>query len=262
MSDLDESAGASGQSLCRHKTSFSPDLPDIPAALLAGGLATRLRPITTTIPKALVDIDGRPFIEHQLLLLRSRGIRRAVFCLGHLGEQVEAHLGDGRRWGMEFRYSYDGDRLLGTGGALRRALPLLDEVFWVLYADSYTEIDFRAVYDRFQSTGALGVMTVLNNGDRWDRSNVVFRDGQLLYYSKKNRTPEMSYIDCGVVILRRSALERIPQTDACDLADLYGELIQERSMVGHEVSERFYEIGTPESLEETRRYLRAKESTV
>src|SRR5690242_8064387 len=117
------------------------DIGAVPVALLAGGLATRLRPITSTIPKAMVEVAGRPFIDHQLALLRSNGIRRVVLCLGHLGEQVEEHLGDGAALGMELRYSHDGPRLLGTGGSLRRAAPLLGDVFWVMYGDSYMDID-------------------------------------------------------------------------------------------------------------------------
>src|SRR3954466_3570200 len=121
------------------------NIADVPVALLAGGLATRLRPITTRIPKALVEVAGRPFIDHQLALLRRNGIRRVVLCLGYLGEQVQAYLGDGRAIGMQLRYSFDGERLLGTGGALRRAVPLLGQVCWVMYGDSYLDIDYQAV---------------------------------------------------------------------------------------------------------------------
>ncbi len=129
------------------------DIATVPAALLAGGLATRLRPITATIPKAMVEVAGRPFIDHQLALLRRNGIRRVVLCLGYLGEQIEQYLGDGGALGMELRYAHDGDRLLGTGGALRRALPLLGPVFWVLYGDSYMDIDYRAVLAHFRVSG-------------------------------------------------------------------------------------------------------------
>src|SRR5215203_1919722 len=118
-----------------------PEISDVPVALLAGGLATRLRPITKTIPKALVDMAGRPFIDHQLALLHRNGVRRVVMCLGHLGEQVQAHCGDGARYGMHLSYSFDGDKLMGTGGAIRRAGHLLDDrpddAFWVMYGDSY-----------------------------------------------------------------------------------------------------------------------------
>lgn len=232
-----------------------------PAAILAGGLATRLRPITATIPKALVDVGGVPFIDHQLALLRRNDITHVVLCLGYLGEQVQAHLGNGMTYGVDVQYSFDGDRLLGTGGALRRALPLLGEQFWIMYGDSYMDIDYSAVLARFEASDALGLMTVLRNGNRWDRSNVVFSNGELLHYDKRVQTPEMEYIDYGVALLRREALERIPPNTPYDLADLYSSLVDERQMIGYEVSQRFYEIGSPGGLEETRIYIQQRSNS-
>jgi NDP-sugar pyrophosphorylase family protein len=233
------------------------NVSEVPVALLAGGLAKRLRPITELIPKAMVEVAGRPFIDHQLALLRRRGVRCVVLCLGHLGGQVQAHLSDGSAFGMELSYSFDGDHLLGTGGALRRAAPLLGPLFWVMYGDSYTDIDYGAVLAEFLRRDTLGLMTVLFNDNRWDRSNVVFRDGRLLRYDKRQQSPEMSYIDYGVALLRRAALERIPPDEPFDLADLYSALVAEGRMIGYEVTERFYEIGSPASLGETDAYLRA-----
>ena len=227
----------------------------VPAAVLAGGLATRLRPATETIPKALVDVAGQPFIRHQLALLGRHGIRRVVLCLGYRGEQVEAEVGDGSAMGLEIRYAYDGQRLLGTGGALRAAAPLLGDVFWVLYGDSYMDIDYAAVLERFQQGDALGLMTVIRNEDRWDASNVDFSDGTLRRYDKRARTAEMRHIDSGAARLRRPALQRIPEGQSFDLADLYRDLVREGKMIGYEVDRRFYEIGTPEGLAETRAFL-------
>ncbi len=232
-----------------------PAIAEVPAAILAGGLATRLRPITTTVPKALVEVAGRPFIDHQLALLRRNGIRRVVLCLGYLGEQVEAHVGDGSAFGLQVSYSHDGDRLLGTGGALRRALPLLGEVFWVMYGDSYMDIDYPGVLDDFAQRDALGLMTVLQNHDSWDTSNVVFQKGHLLRYDKRVRLPEMTHIDYGVAVLRREVLERYPTEQRFDLAELYSALVAEGRMAGHEVTQRFYEIGSPRGLTETNAYL-------
>jgi NDP-sugar pyrophosphorylase family protein len=205
-------------------------------------------------------VAERPFIDHQLALLRRNGIRRVVLCLGHLGEQVEAHLGDGSMVDMQLSYSYDGDRLLGTGGALRRAAPLLGQVFWVIYGDSYLDIDYRAVLSHFLCQQSLGLMTVLENANRWDRSNVIFRDGHLLRYDKHMQTAEMSYIDYGATLLRCDALERIPADQPYDLADLYSTLIAEGKMAGYEVSQRFYEIGSYEGLAETQTYLKTHHS--
>jgi NDP-sugar pyrophosphorylase family protein len=234
------------------------DIATVPVALLAGGLATRLRPITEKIPKALVDIDGRPFIDHQLELLHRTGIRRVVMCLGYRGEMVQDHCGDGSGYGMDLKYSFDGDKLMGTGGALKRAAHLLDEVFWVMYGDSYMDIDYRAVLDFFDGSGAQGLMTVLRNGDRWDKSNVVFRDGTLLKYDKRNVMPEMDHIDYGVGILRREVLSEVPGDRPFDLAGLYTRMVDEGRMVGYEVTNRFYEIGTPASLDEARQYLASR----
>jgi NDP-sugar pyrophosphorylase family protein len=233
------------------------DIGTVPVALLAGGLATRLRPITQTIPKAMVEVAGRPFIDHQLDLLRRNGVRRVVMCLGYRGRQLEEHVGDGAARGMEVKYAYDGEKLMGTGGAVRRALPLLGDAFWVMYGDSYMDIDYRAVLAHFDRSGAAALMTVLRNNNRWDTSNVIFRDGRLVRYDKKQRTPEMNYIDYGVALLRRGAAERVPQDRPFDLAELYTALVDEGEMVGYEVFNRFYEIGTPQSLDETGRYLMA-----
>ena len=236
-----------------------PDIAAVPVAILAGGRATRLRPLTETVPKAMVEVAGKPFIEHQLALLRRRGLRRAVLCLGHLGEQVEAHLGDGARFRMALAYSYDGDPLLGTGGALRRAQPLLGEMFFVMYGDAYLDIDYGAMVHALRGRPELALMAVLRNEGRWDKSNVLFRDGRLLRYDKAAPTPDMRHIDYGVALLRGAAIERIPEGRASDLATLYRDLVAEGLMAGHEVERRFYEIGSAAGLAEARAHLAARE---
>jgi NDP-sugar pyrophosphorylase family protein len=236
-----------------------PDIASVPVAILAGGRATRLHPLTETVPKALVDVAGRPFIDHQLALLRRRGLRRAVLCLGYLGEQVEAHLGDGARSGMELAYSHDGESPLGTGGALRRALPLLGAHCFVMYGDAYLDIDYRAMLADFLGRPEPALMAVLRNDGRWDRSNVLFRDGRLLRYDKDAPTSDMQHIDYGVALLRRAAVERIPRDRPSDLSALYRDLVAEGMMVGHEVERRFYEIGSAAGLEEARAHLAVRE---
>jgi NDP-sugar pyrophosphorylase family protein len=234
------------------------DISIAPVALLAGGSATRLRPITETIPKAMVEVAGRPFIDHQLALLRRNGIRRVVLCLGYLGEQIQQHLGDGARLGLALQYSHDGDRLLGTGGALRRALPMLGEAFWVVYGDSYMDIDYRAVLAHFVAGQARGLMTIIRNENRWDKSNVLFRDGRLVCYSKRAPTSDMQHIDYGVSLLSSDVLESWPAEGAFDLADVISDMAARRELLGHEVTQRFYEIGTHNGLEETQLYLQAR----
>ena len=210
------------------------------------------------VPKALVEVAGRPFVDHQLELFHRQGVRRVVLCLGHLGQQIEGHLGDGRAFGLNVSYSHDTPGLLGTGGALRRALPMLGDLFWVVYGDSYVDIDFAAAFEAFLATDQLALMTVLKNNDRWDRSNVEFHKGRLVRYDKHNRTPAMKHVDYGVALLRRTALERVPPARQYDLADLYSSLVAEGAMMGYEVANRFYEIGTPAGLEETRQFLESQ----
>ena len=223
--------------------------------ILAGGLATRLRPLTDRIPKALVTVAGKPFVQHQIELLQGQGFRRVVLCVGYLGDQVEEALGDGSRWGMELHYAFDGEMLLGTGGALRKALPLLGEKFLVLYGDSYLDCDYRAVEAAFIASGKLGLMTVFRNADRWDRSNVVFTDGRIVRYDKRAPTPDMAYIDYGLGALQAKAFEAYPTETAIDLAEIYQGLLARNELAGFEVTQRFYEVGSPAGLEETQRYL-------
>lgn len=227
----------------------------LPVAVLAGGLATRLRPVTETIPKALVDVAGRPFAEHQLDWLKDQGVRRVVFCVAHLGDMIQAVLGDGARWGLTIDYSFDGEPLLGTGGALKRASPVLGDAFFVLYGDSMLTCALEPVEQAFRASGRAGLMTVFRNDDRWDRSNVSFNVGQLLRYDKAQRTPDMRHIDYGLGVLTTRALAPVPADRPSDLATVYQRLLAEGQLAAVEVAERFYEIGSPEGLEETRAFL-------
>ncbi len=227
----------------------------LPVAILAGGLANRLRPMTERLPKILIDVAGEPFAVHQINRLQQQGLTDIVLCVGHLGEQVEQALGDGRRWGVRLRYVFDGPVLLGTGGALRKALPFLDESFFVMYGDSYLTCDFAAVEQAFQASGKLGLMTVFHNDDAWDRSNVVYANGRIIRYDKQARTPDMHHIDYGLGVLQAGAFDAYPADTPLDLAAIYQDLLAADQLAGYEVAERFYEIGSPAGLEETRQYL-------
>ena len=229
---------------------MSVALRNIPVALLAGGLATRLRPITEKIPKSLVTVAGRPFLAHQLDHLRSQGIERVVLCAGFLGEMIQREFGDGRAWGLKLDYSFDGPVLLGTGGALKRALPLLGERFFVLYGDSYLPTDYGPIAEFFGRCGKLGLMTVYRNEGRYDTSNVVFADGEIRVYDKKVRLPEMHHIDWGLSLFHAAAFEEYAAGVKFDLADVMGRLVATRQLAGFEVQERFYEIGSPAGLAE------------
>jgi NDP-sugar pyrophosphorylase family protein len=235
------------------------DIGEWAVAILAGGLATRLRPVTEKIPKALIEVAGRPFLAHQLRLLQSAGIRRVVLCVGYRGDIIEREFGDGSGIGLELSYSFDGPELLGTGGALRKALPLLGKNFLVLYGDSYLPIDYAEPTRAFFASGKLGLMTVFRNEGRWDKSNVSFADGVIRSYDKKQQKPEMQYIDYGLGVLNVEALSGWADNKAFDLADVYRELIARNELAGHEVNQRFYEIGSPEGLAELDAMLRSQQ---
>ena len=229
-----------------------------PVAILAGGLATRMGDITRSIPKALLDVAGKPFVVHQLELLHAHGFKHVVLCIKHLAEQVEAALGDGHALGVEIAYSNDGGKLLGTGGALRNALPLLGDRFLVLYGDSYLTCDYMDVLRCFEASGKLGLMTVYKNDGRYDASNVSYADGNILRYDK-HETAGMTHIDYGLGVLRAEALAGYDDAPL-DLAKVYQDLLARGELAGYEVTERFYEIGSVAGLEDTRRLLAAKES--
>ncbi|MBL8295866.1 MAG: nucleotidyltransferase family protein [Bryobacterales bacterium] len=229
----------------------------LPTAILAGGLATRMRPLTETVPKSLLAVAGRPFIHHQLEQLRENGVREVVLCVGYLGEMVEAEIGDGARYELSVRYSYDGPALRGTAGALHQALPLLPagSPFFVLYGDSYLPVPFAPIARHFLSTEARALMTVYRNASQFDRSNVVFRENRIVVYDKKHQTADMEHIDYGLGIFRPEAFAQPPESPTWDLAELYQSLLAEDKLAAYEVHTRFYEIGSPQGLAELDRLL-------
>jgi N-acetyl-alpha-D-muramate 1-phosphate uridylyltransferase len=228
-------------------------------AILAGGLATRLRPITQTMPKALVDVAGKPFIVRQLSYLREQGISHVVLCIGYLGDMVRDVVGNGESFGLEVSYSEDGPNLLGTGGALAKAIPLLGEDFFVLYGDSFLPVNFSAVQEAYVKSKQPALMTVLKNQNQWDKSNVLFVDGRLLEYNKRKPRAEMTYIDYGLGVISASVLKQRPVDQSFDLADVYQDLSLQGQLAGIEVRERFYEIGSHTGLKETEDYFFTKE---
>lgn len=227
----------------------------LPVAILAGGLATRLQSLTERIPKSLLPIAGRPFLFHQLDLLKQVGVERVVLCIGHLGELIEAAVGDGGRFGMTIEYSSDADRLLGTGGALRRALPLLGDDFFVLNGDSYLPCSFARLQSAYFEARTPALMAILRNDDRWDRSNVVIRDDGSIEYDKHSRRSAMSHIDYGVSVLSRAVLAGYPADSCIDLAEICRDLSVRGQLAACEVSQRFYEVGSLQGISDTELFL-------
>ncbi len=232
-------------------------LSQIPVAILAGGLATRLRPITEKIPKSLVPVAGRPFLAHQLEMLHTRGIRHVVLCIGFLGEMIQREFGN-EACGIKLDYSFDGPKLLGTGGAIKRALPKLGEEFFILYGDSYLPLPYAPVAETFHRSGKLGLMTVYRNEGKYDTSNVVFRDGEIVVYDKKTKLPEMRHIDYGLSLFKASVFDAYAADQIFDLAEVMGRLVREKQLAGYEVLERFYEMGSPAGLAELENLLKPR----
>jgi MurNAc alpha-1-phosphate uridylyltransferase len=228
--------------------------------ILAGGLGTRLQGVAPHLPKALVPVAGRPFIERQFDLLRAHGLAEVLLCIGAKGEMIEQHVGDGWRFGMQVAYSReDPQHLLGTGGALIHAWPLLKPEFLVLYGDAYLTVDYQAVIEAFRRRRAPALMCVYRNEGRWVPSNARVADGWVVYYSKRAKPGEVDYIDYGLSAFRRDALEPFRGRPLpLDLAVIQETLAGERKMAAFEAPERFYEIGTPERLRDLERYLEGK----
>ncbi|OGK81185.1 MAG: hypothetical protein A2X52_16560 [Candidatus Rokubacteria bacterium GWC2_70_16] len=221
-------------------------------AILAGGLGTRLGPLTKDQPKSMLDVGGRPFLAWQLDLLRRRGVTDVVLCVGHLAGPIARHFGDGSAFGVRLRYSDEGDRRLGTAGALKWAAGLLGEAFFVMFGDSYLRFDYRAIMEHFLARDRLALMVVHRNENRWDRSDVAVEGDCVTAYAA-TPTPCLVHINAGLSALRRSALEALEPGRPASLQDFYERLIPRRQLLAYEAPERFYEVGSLAGLEEFKR---------
>jgi MurNAc alpha-1-phosphate uridylyltransferase len=227
----------------------------LPVAILAGGLAKRLGSLTDRVPKALLKVAGRPFIFEQLELLKSQGVDRVVLCVGHLGEQIQAAVGDGRALGLQIEYSFDGRELLGTGGALKQALPLLGSNFFAVNGDSYVPCSFARIQSAYAASQQPALMAVLRNDNRWDRSNVLFREGEPIQYDKHHPRPDMAHIDFGVSVFSSEVFPAHRNCRIIDLADILKELSLSGRLAALEVFERFYEIGSLQGIKDAEEFL-------
>jgi len=226
-----------------------------PIAVLAGGLAKRMRPLTEQVPKALLEVAGEPFVAHQLRLFAREGIGDVKLLVGHRWEQIERYVGDGGSFGVKVEYIVDGPMLLGTGGAVRQALDRMAPEFLVTYCDSWLDAPYGPVVEAFRASGQPALMCVYRNENRWDASNVQFENGIIRRYSKKVRVPEMHHIDWGLGMLKASAIAAWPIGEPWDLAELYEELSHSGHLAGYEMTDRFFEIGSFEGLAETNQLL-------
>jgi len=221
--------------------------------ILCGGLATRLYPLTKKIPKSMVKVGKKPFLELQLELIKKNGIVDIVLCIGYKGKQIKDYFGDGKKWGLKIKYSRDGKKLLGTGGALKKAEPLLEDVFLVMWGDSYLPFNFQRAIDFFKKNDKLALMTVYKNENRIEPSNVEIRGNLVKAYSKKRKTKNMKYIDYGLSIFKKEVLKYIPKNKFYDLSKLNQLLIRKKQLLAFPVKRRFYQIGNFVGLEEFKR---------
>ncbi|MFN0029663.1 MAG: sugar phosphate nucleotidyltransferase [Acidimicrobiales bacterium] len=235
-------------------------------AILAGGLATRMRPLTETIPKALLPVAGRPFAWWQLRWLADQGVSDVVYCVAHMGEQIRDYVGDGDTWGLRVRYADEGTSLRGTAGALADAARagMLEDEFLVLYGDSYLDVSVSRLWQEFERSGHPMLLSVFHNGGAYDRSNVRFANGMVELYAKNVEEPSsvgLHHIDYGLSAMRTDALlAEVPQgPDPVDLATLQHRFSVQGRLAGFEVFERFYEIGSPEGLVELEAFLGSSE---
>jgi N-acetyl-alpha-D-muramate 1-phosphate uridylyltransferase len=225
------------------------------AVILAGGLGKRLGDLTKAVPKPMVLVEGRPFLEHEVGLLKLSGVEDFVLCVGYLGEIVEGYFGDGAKWGVTIRYSYDGPRLLGPAGALKRAEPLLKDRFFVTYGDAYLRADYRRLMAALVDSGRLGVMAVYENHGRYGKSDLLVSDGFVTRYDKRGQPGEMEWVNFGISALRKEALELVAAGRECGEEEFYGKLIERGELAAFPIDDRFYEIGTPQSLKEFERFI-------
>jgi NDP-sugar pyrophosphorylase family protein len=223
----------------------------LPCLVLAGGIGSRMRPLTDSMPKALIPVAGEPFVDIQLRGLAAQGVREVVLSIGYRGELLREHVGDGGRHGLAVRYVDEQERRLGTGGAVRLAVDQagLDDAFFVLYGDSYLSVDFAAVGTAWRDSGRPALMTVLRNENRWGPCNASYRSGMVTLYDKHNPTPQMRWIDYGLLVLTADTVrEHIAADTVVDLSAMLHALSVEGRLAGLPVTRRFYEIGSPEGV--------------
>ena len=222
--------------------------------ILCGGLATRLGDLAKDIPKSMIDIEGIPFLEYQIENLKKNSIKDIVLCVGHLSEKIEEYFRDGSKFGVNIKYSQDGDKQLGPIGAVKNAEGLLDEIFFIMYGDTYLSLDFLKVYSFFIQKNKQGLMVIYKNYDKYDKSNISADDKMVTGYGEKDAI----YIDYGTSLLRKESLDSVPRNEMCSTGEFFSNLIKKNELLAFETKERFYHIGNPEALEEFKNYIRSQ----
>jgi NDP-sugar pyrophosphorylase family protein len=230
----------------------------LPVVILAGGLATRLQSLKKKLPKALIKISGKPFIYHQLTYLRKEGIKKVIICIGYLGDRIKNYVGNGKKFDIEVLYSKDWPHLLGTGGAIKNALPLITDKFFILYGDTFLPINYKDIVKFHLKNKSKSVITIIKNKGMWDKSNINFKNNKIIEYNKFNNGLEMEYIDYGLSLLSKDIFNKYPPKKSFDLSVIFRQLIIQKKLLGFEVYKRFYEIGSIKGLRQTKKFLKKK----
>ena len=224
---------------------------------MAGGLATRLRPLTKDIPKSLITIEGKPFLQHQIELLNHSGIKEIVLCVGYMGKKIEDYFGNGNRFGVKIKYSYEKEKLLGTGGALKLAEPHLKEKFFLIWGDSYVRLNYKEMYDsHLKNSGDFDItIAIFYNIGNYDKSNIMYEKGKIKKY-EKNSKDKMKYIDAGIMVMNKKLLKRIPSRNVFQIEDLFSGLAKEGKMKPFLIKKRYYEIGSLKGLSQFTKFVK------
>ena len=224
--------------------------------IIAGGLGTRLGQLTLNQPKSMIQILGKPFIEYQFDLLTKGSVTDVVLCLGYQGKQIADYCGDGRKFGVNVKYSFE-DKPMDTAGAVKLAEPLLNDYFFTLYGDSFVFIDFKNMLSTLQKKNKMGAMSVYQNHNQFDQSNTAVAGGLVVFYSKAKRE-NLQYIDYGVNLFRKEVLKFIPQGKYYSMGSLFNQLIERQELLAYKVKKRFYEIGSVNGLAEFTEYVKGR----
>ena len=228
-------------------------LPEI--IILCGGLGTRIKSVSKKLPKSMIDIHGKPFIQYQLELLKKNNFNNIILCVAQGASIIENFVKDGKSFGLNVKYSYDGSNLLGTGGAIKNSLHNVNEYFFVIYGDSYLDINYKEVHDYYLLNKKKSVLTVLENNNLWDRSNIIFKNNKILKYCKYSNEKEMTYIDYGLSILNKKDFVDFDRKDNFDLSNLYDKLVKNGTLNGFKINERFYEVGSIKGINDFSKHM-------
>jgi len=224
--------------------------------IICGGLATRLGELTKNIPKSMMDVDGKPFLQHQIENLKKHGFDEFILCVGYLSKKIKNYFGNGEKFEVKIKYSYDGEKPLGPIGAIKNAEDLLDEDFFILYGDSYLTVDYKKAYSKYKKCKKPACMVVYKNYNKYDKSNLIIKNNLVVGYGEDARTKDMVYVDYGTSILSKKTLDLIPENTMFSTGEFFSKLIENKELCAFEAKKRFYHIGNPEALEELRKYIK------